>query len=180
VADLRKLGKRGGYRLGGLRSGPRAGGNAALRRAGRSRFASRRPVFGSSRSSAGLGWWAAVSVAGAAVIAETAEAGLWFMPFVAGLACGLAGGLVGPRAGWRARRALAAVLVMAVAGWGAPLVWHAAAGEPVGATARVIAALGGLPPNAVSGVVFVLLVACVQAAVGLWLGRAVTPRARPR
>jgi hypothetical protein len=171
VADLRKLGKRGSYRLGG-----RAGGNGALRGPGRAGLTRRRVNFGSSRSRGRLGWWAAVSVTGAAVVAVAAEAGLWFMPF----AVGLAAGLVTPRAGWRAGRALAAVLVMAAAGWGAPLVWHAVAGEPVGATARVIAALAGLPPHAVFGMVFVLLVACVQAAVGLWLGRAAGPRARPR
>ncbi len=113
-------------------------------------------------------------MAGAAVVAVAAEAGLWFMPF----AVGLAAGLVAARAGWRARRALAAVLVMAAAGWGVPLVWQAVRGEPVGATAQVIAALGGLPPHAAFGVVFALLVAVLQAAVGLWLGRALAPRRR--
>ena len=171
MADLRKLGKRGSYRLGG-----RAGGNGPLRRAARAGSGPRRPAFGPSRSRAWLGWWAAVSVAGAAVVAVAAEAGLWFVPFAVGLAAGLAA----PRAGWRTRRALAAVLVMAAAGWGAPLVWHLAAGQPVGATARVIAALGGLPPHAAFGVVFVLVMAGLQAAAGLWIGRAVTPRARPR
>lgn len=171
MADLRRLGKRGSYRL-----GARAGGNGALRPAGRTGSAPRRPSFGPSRSRAWFGWWAAVSVAGAAIVAVAAEAGLWFMPFAVGLAAGLAA----PRAGWPTRRALAAVLVMAAAGWGAPLIWPVAAGQPVGATARVIAALGGLPPHAAFGVVFVLLVACVQAAAGLWLGRAVTPRARLR
>jgi hypothetical protein len=144
-----------------------------MRRAGRAR---RRLTFGRSRSRAWLGWWAAVSVAGAVVIAVAAQAGLWFMPFAAGLVAGL----VTPRAGWRTRRALAAVLVMAAAGWGAPLPWQAVRGEPVGATARVIAALGGLPAYAVSGVVLGLLVACLQAAAGLWLGRALGPRSRSR
>jgi hypothetical protein len=115
-------------------------------------------------------------MAGAAVVAVAAEAGLWFVPFAAGLATGL----VVHRAGWRAREALAAVLVMAAAGWGAPLLWQAAGGEPVGATARVIAALGGLPPHAAFGVVFVLLVACLQAAAGWWLGRALSPGDPPR
>lgn len=169
MADLRKLGKRGSYRL-----GTRAGGNGALRQPGRTGSAPRRPSFGPSRSRAWAGWWAAVSVAGAAIVAVAAEAGLWFMPFAVGLAAGLAT----PRAGWRTRRALAAVLFMAVAGWGVPLVWRTAAGQPVGATARVIAALGGLPPHAAFGVVFALLVACLQAAVGLWLGRALAPRRR--
>jgi hypothetical protein len=144
-----------------------------MRRAGRGPA---RLTFGSSRSRTGLGRWLAVSVAGAAVIAVTAEAGLWFMPFAAGLVTGAAS----RRAGWRARRALPAAGVMAVAGWGAPLLWQAARGEPAGATARVIAALGGLPPHAAFGVVFTLGVACLQAAVGLWLGRALTSCARSR
>lgn len=171
MADLRRLGKRGSYRL-----GARAGGNGAVRPARRIGPAPRRLSFGPSRSRAWLGWWAAVSVAGAAIVAAAAEAGLWFMPFAAGLAAGLAW----PRVARGTRRALAAVLFMAVAGWGAPLVWHTAAGQPVVATARVIAALAGLPPHAAFGVVFALLVAALQAAAGLWLGRAVTPRARAR
>jgi hypothetical protein len=148
MADLRRLGKPGSYRLGGRRSRARPG------------------------------WSAAIVVAGAAVIAVTAHAGLWFMPFVVGVAAGLAGSQAGWRApGWRGRCAPAAVLVMAAAGWGAPLVWQTVAGEPVGATARVVAALAGLPPDAVVGVVLALLVACLQAAVGRWLGSAVRPRA---
>ena len=69
---------------------------------------------------------------------------------------------------------------MAGVGWGMPLQWQIIRGEPDGATARVIAALAGLPSHAVFGVVFTLLVAGVQAAVGLWLGRAVTPHAQSR
>ena len=108
-------------------------------------------------------------VAGAVLIAVTAEFGLWFVPFVAGLVTGLAAS----RAGWRLRHTVPAVLVMAAAGWGAPLLWQAMRGAPVGATARVIAALDGLPPHAMIGVVCTLLIAALQAAVGLWLGHAV-------
>lgn len=115
-------------------------------------------------------------MAGAVVIAVTAEYGLWFTPFVAGLVTGVAA----PRAGWRVRHALPAVIVMAGVGWGMPLLWQIIRGEPDGATARVIAALAGLPPHAIFGVVFTLLVAGVQAAVGLWLGRAVTPHTQSR
>jgi hypothetical protein len=165
MGELRRLGKRGSYRLGSLGSGPRAGGRAGGR-------APRRPTFGAERPRAEAGWWLAASVAGAVVIAFTALAGLWFAPFAAGLVAGV----VTRRSGGRVRLALPAVLVMAAAGWGAPLLWQALVqGEPVGATARVIAALGGLPPYAVAGVVLTLLVACLQAAAGLWLGRAVTP-----
>jgi hypothetical protein len=72
------------------------------------------------------------------------------------------------------------MLVMAAAGWGIPLLWQAVRGQPAGATARVVAALAGLPPHATVGVVVTLLVAGLQAVVGLWLGRAVTPRAQLR
>jgi hypothetical protein len=40
--------------------------------------------------------------------------------------------------------------------------------------ARVIAALGGLPAYAATGVLATLLVAVIQALAGYWLGRAVT------
>jgi hypothetical protein len=81
-----------------------------------------------------------------------------------------------PGRGWRLRHTLLAVLVMAVLGWGVPLYWPAVVeGQPAGATARVIAALAGVPPHAVVGVLVTLLVAVLQAVVGLWLGRALTP-----
>ena len=47
-------------------------------------------------------------------------------------------------------------------------------GWPVGATARVLAALAGLPPHAVIGVAATLLIAAILAAAGLWLGWALT------
>ena len=143
MADLRRLGKRGSYRL------------------------------GSSRDQVGP-WWLVIVLAGALVIAGTAELGLWFVPFLAGLAVGL---LLAPR-GWRLRHTLPAVLVMALLGWGVPLYWPAVVqGQPVGATARVIAALAGLPAYAFTGVLVTLLVAVLQAVVGLWLARALTPNA---
>ena len=146
MADLRRLGKRGSYRL------------------------------GSSRDRVGSGWWLVIVLAGTLVIAGGAELGLWFVPFVVGLAVGLLA-----RPGWRLRHTLPAVLVMALLGWGVPLYWPAVVqGQPVGATARVIAALAGVPPHAVFGVVFTLLVGVLQAVVGLWLGRALTPRAPSR
>jgi hypothetical protein len=147
VADLRRLGKRGSYRL------------------------------GSSQDGIGPGWWLATVLAGTLVIAGGAELGLWFVPFVVGLAAGL----LLARAGWRLRHTMPAVLVMALLGWGVPLYWPAVVqGQPAGATARVIAALAGVPPHAVFGVVFTLLVGVLQAVVGLWLGRALTPRAPSR
>jgi hypothetical protein len=167
VADLRRLGKRGSYRLGALRSGgPRLGG-------GRRRRMSRAPRFGTPRARVSPWRWLAIVLAGALVIAAAAELGLWFVPFLAGLAVGL----IAPRRGWRLRHTLPAVLVMALLGWGGPLYWPAVVqGQSAGATARVIAALAGLPPYAFAGVLVTLLVAVLQAVVGLWLGRALTPR----
>ena len=122
-------------------------------------------------------WWLTVVLAGTLIIAVTAELGLWFVPFLAGLALGL----IAPRGGWRLRHTLPAVLVMTLIGWGVPLYWLALVqGQPAGATARVIAALAGLPPYAFTGVLVTLLVAVLQAIAGLWLGRALTPRAPAR
>ncbi len=172
MAELRKLGKKGSYRLGSLAGGRPAGAPPprSPRRLGQLGRAPHGPMFGPPRAQVRFGWWLAVVVAGAVVIAVTAEFGLWFVPFVAGLVTGLAA----PRAGWRLRHTVPAVLVMAAVGWGAPLLWQAVRGAPAGATARVIAALAGLPPHAVIGVVFTLLVAALQAVVGRWLGYAVT------
>jgi hypothetical protein len=153
MADLRRLGKRGSYRLG------------------------RRGSFGlgAARDRVSPALWLVIVLAGTLVIAGAAELGLWFVPFLAGLAVGL---LLAPR-GWRLRHTLPAVLVMALLGWGVPLYWPAVVpGQPAGATARVIAALAGVPPHAVFGVVFTLLVAVLQAVVGLWLGRAFRPGSR--
>ena len=127
----------------------------------------------SARDRVGPGWWLVIVLAGTLLIAGGAELGLWFVPFVAGLAVGL----LLARLDWRLRHTLPAVVVMALLGWGVPLYWPAVVqGQPAGATARVIAALAGVPPHAVFGVVFTLLVAVLQAVVGLWLGRALSPR----
>ena len=147
MADLRRLGKRGSYRL------------------------------GSGRDRVGPGWWLLVVLAGALVIAAGAEIGWWFVPFLAGLAVGL----LLARRGWRLRYTVPAVLAMALIGWGVPLYWPAVVqGQPAGATARVIAALAGVPPYAFAGVLVTLLVAVLQAVAGLWLGRALTPQGPSR
>ena len=166
MADLRRLGKRGSYRLGGLGGGH--GGRGGL---------GGPASFGSRQSRISPWWWLAIVLAGALVIAVTAELGLWFIPFLAGLALGL----IAPRRGWRLRHTLPAVLVMTLIGWGVPLYWPAVVqSQPVGATARVIAALAGLPPYASTGVLVTLLVAVLQVVAGLWLGRALAPRAPAR
>jgi hypothetical protein len=104
----------------------------------------------------------------AAVTALTAWAGLWFVPFVAGVAAGAAS--------LRWRRIVLVTVAGAVAGWGLPLWILALRGQPAGAAARTIAALAGLPPHAFVTVVVTLLLAALQVWVGAWLARALTPR----
>jgi hypothetical protein len=105
----------------------------------------------------------------AIVVAATAQAGLWWVPFVAGVAAGL---LPPERAG----RIVLAAAAGAAAGWGLPLWILSLRGYPAGATARVIAALAGIPPYAAVVVVIALLLAFLQAVVGAWLARALVPR----
>jgi hypothetical protein len=166
TADPRKLGKRGSYRLGSL-AGP----------------APPRPVPPSPHYPAWTAGrrgpvvlWLLAGLACAAILALGALAGLWYLPFLAGLATGVAA-----RYGrLRLRVTLPAVVIVAAAGWGAALAWLALRdGLPERSVARTIAALGGLPAHAAVGVAVTLLVAAVQAAAGLWLGRALAPgRAR--
>ena len=162
MADPRKLGKRGAYRFGrlGAPPAPRAPWPAA-----------HYPSFAPRRRGP-VGAWLLASLAGAAIVAAGALAGWWFLPFLAGLAAGLA-----VRFGrLRLRTALAAAVAVAAAGWGAALAWLALRdGLPEVAVARSIAALAGLPASAVAAIAVTLLVAVVQAAAGLWLGRALAP-----
>lgn len=175
VADLRKLGKRGSYRLGARRpDGGEVRWSGPAGRPGRGPRALRSPAFGPPPARVRYGRWLAAVAAGAVIIAVAAELGLWFVPFIIGVLAGVAA----RRSGWRLRWALPGVIVMAAAGWAIPLLWPVVRGQPVGATARVIAALAGLPPHAAIGIIVTLLLACLQAAVGLWLGRSVTPRTR--
>ena len=66
-------------------------------------------------------------------------------------------------------------MLIAAAGWGAALWWLVRGGLPEGAVAREIAALAGLPASSAVAIAVTLLVAVIQAAVGLWLGRALAP-----
>ena len=161
-ADLNRLGKRGAYRLGQLRTQgiSQIGPPVPVR-----------PSFARPRHHGPVWLWLLAWLAGTVVIAAGAAAGLWFLPFVAGLA----GGLANRIGRWRMRVLLPAAAVMATAGWGIPLWWAALHGQPTGATARVIAALAGLPASAIAGVAAALLVAVIQALAGTWLGRALTP-----
>jgi hypothetical protein len=124
-------------------------------------------IEGPRRPGSALAWLAAGAVT-AVILGFGAALGLWFLPFVAGLAAGIAP--------WRARRALALVVLAVVVGWGAALWWPALSGAPAGATARVLAALAGLPPHAAVGVAATLLVGVLQGLVAVWLARAVTHR----
>jgi len=162
VTDPRKLGKRGSYRLGRLGAPPAP--HAPWPSAHYPSFAPRR------RGPAAA--WLLACLAGAVIVVAGALAGWWFLPFVAGLAAGLA-----VRFGrLRLRTALAAAVAVAAAGWGATLAWLALRdGLPEVAVARSIAALAGLPASAAAAIAVTLLVAVVQAAVGLWLGRALAP-----
>jgi hypothetical protein len=159
MADAGRLGKRGAYRLGELRL---RGRSPAAR-------APREPSFGSHRSRPALTWLAGCAVT-AALLGLGADFGLWWLPFAAGIAAG-----AGP---WRTRSALALVVLAVLVGWGAALWWPVLSGAPAGATARVIAALAGLPPHAAIGVAATLLVGVAQALIAFWLARALTYRLR--
>jgi hypothetical protein len=164
TTEFKRLGKRGSYRLGKLRAkGIRVAGPPPPFR----------PSFARSHRRGPASAWLVGLLAGALVIWWGAALGWWFLPFAAGLAAGLANRI----AGWQPRIAVPAVALMAAAGWGIALLWQVVGDhQPDGAVARVIAALGGLPAYALTGVLVTLLVAAGQAATGYWLGRALTPR----
>jgi branched-subunit amino acid transport protein len=114
-------------------------------------------------------WWLVSCAVAAAVLGLGASSfGLWWLPFVAGLLAGASS--------WRVRSALLWVLVAVGVGWGVALWWPALAGnEPAGATARVVAALAGLPAFAAVGVAGTLLIGVLQGLVAVWLARALRP-----
>lgn len=109
---------------------------------------------------------AACCALGTVAIWAGATRGVWFMPFIIGALIGLSA----PKAAVSAKMALAAACLAGLTGWVLPLLWLLLHGEPVGATARVVAALAGLPPYAAVVVVATVLIAVLQAAVGTWLG----------
>jgi hypothetical protein len=105
----------------------------------------------------------------AAATALGAWLGAWWVPFLVGLAAGALG-----RAG--ARGAVLPAVAGAVLGWAIPLWALALDGQPVGATAKIIAGLAALPPYAWVTVTVVLLLAALQVLAGAWLARGVIPR----
>jgi hypothetical protein len=163
--ELDRLGRPGAYRLGMLRA---AGTGPDRPRPCRPSFA--RPGRRGSRSA-----WVLAFTAGAAAVSGGAVVGLFFAPFLVGLATGL----VMRWGGWRLRVTLPAAVVMAVLGWGIPLAWPAGHAEPHGAPARIavgVAGALGLPAHGARGIVAVMLTGVLQALAGLWLGRTLAAR----
>jgi hypothetical protein len=161
-SEFERLGKRGSYRLGALAP-------HGVARPGPPREL--RPLF-SRTAHAGPVWaWIAAGLVGAGLIGSGALAGLWFLPLIVGVIVGIAA-----RFGqWRLLVTVPAVVMMSAAGWGGALLDQTLRGLPIGATARTIAAIGGLPAFAAVGVGVTLGVAVLLGLVGLWLGRALTP-----
>ena len=166
MSDLRRLGKRGSYRLGRLGALPPP--PVRLPAPHYPSFAQRH------RGAAGL--WLLGGLAGIAIVAAAALLGWWFVPFLAGLAIGLASRY----AGLGLRVTLLAGVIVAAAGWGAALWWSVLHGLPEGATARVISSIAGLPHYAAVAVTVTLCVAMIQAAAGVWLARALVSGKAPR
>ena len=127
-------------------------------------------VSAEARPSAPLAAWVAAFVVLTAIVAATAAAGVWFVPFIVGVAAGVAS------LHWR-RMVLLAVAA-SLAGWAIPIWILALRGLPSGATARGIAALAGLPPYAAVTIAATLLLAALQALAGAWLTRALVPPSR--
>ncbi|MBD0693640.1 hypothetical protein [Streptomyces sp. CBMA123] len=109
---------------------------------------------------------------GTAVTALGTLLGLWFLPFLVGLAAGLTSRFVRTPRGYLTAPAAAAL------GWAIPLGVQALGGAPVGEVARTTAALAGLPAFATAIVAVALLIPLLQALVGVWFGRTVGPRGR--
>ena len=162
MSDLNRLGKRGAYRLGRLGAPPPAPAGPPA------------PHYPSwvpgHRGPAVL--WLLGGLAAAVLIALGAAAGWWFLPFVA----------------WPGGRGRGALRALAAAGrpaghgagrgdrLGHPARLAGPPWRPVRATARVVAALAGLPPHAVVAIAATLVVAALQALAGLWLTWALIPR----
>lgn len=162
MADPRRLGRRGSYRLGRMGAAP----------APRTPWPAVHYPTWTPRRRGPVSLWALACAAGAVIVAAGALAGWWFLPFLAGLATGLAA----HHGRLRLRATLPAAVAVAVAGWGAALAWLAVRdGLPEVSVARSIATLAGLPASAAVAIAVTLVVAALQAVLGLWLGRALAP-----
>ena len=162
-SEAERLGRRGSYRLRGL--GVPGPGRPDPPRAFR-------PSFVPPRHRGSAPKWLLAGIAGMLLITGGAALGLWFMPFVLGLATGVA-----MRWGhWRLRVTIPAVLIMAAGGWATALWAEALLGMAVVPTARTIARVAGLPAAAAPIIEITLAVSVMQGLVGLWLGRAIARR----
>jgi hypothetical protein len=161
TSDFKRLGKRGSYRLGQLRTQGVAGPSPAPFRPRFVRPHHRWPVF----------VWLLGMLAGVLLIVGAAVIGWWFMPFAVGLLAGLANHV----GRWPTRIAVSAVAAISAVGWAVPLWWSVLRGASYGAEARIIAALLGLPGYAAVGMALTVLIAVAQGVTGYWLGRALTP-----
>lgn len=160
TADFKRLGKRGSYGLGQLRTQGVSGPPPAPFRPRFVRPYHRWPLYA----------WLLGLLAGTLLIVGAAVIGWWFMPWVVGLLAGLANHI----GRWPTRIALPAVAAISAAGWAAPLWWSILRGAPAGAAARIVASLG-LPSYAAVGITLTGVIAVVQGMAGYWLGRALTP-----
>jgi hypothetical protein len=116
-----------------------------------------------------------VSVVTVAASGVGAWLGAWWVPFVVGVAVGFL--RVTSSGFWRGTTT--AAVIGAIIGWLLPVWVLALRGQPVGATARAIAALAGLPPYAGVTIAVLVLLAALQVWVGAWLARAVSPKDMP-
>jgi hypothetical protein len=162
-SEADRLGKRGSYRLGGL--GPAAPDRPGPPRPYQVSFL--RPQHRGSVTA-----WVLAALACVALIAGGALVGVWFLPFLVGLATGL----VVRWGWWRLRVTVPAVLVMTCAGWGLALGMMVASGQAVGPTARTIALVAGFDGTGALAIALTLGVSALQGVAGLWLGRALAPR----
>ena len=133
---------------------------------GAARQPATRPPAG--RPPAGRGRWLQSCAAAAVLLGLGAWLGLWWLPFVAGVAAALTS--------WPVRSALSWAVLAVIAGWGVVLWIPAVSGAPAGATAREVAALAGLPPHAFVAIAVTLAVGALQSLTALWLTRALRPR----
>jgi hypothetical protein len=164
TTDYKRLGKRGAYRLGRLRVQGTGGPQHAQ---------PFRPRFSHSDHRWPASHWLAGLAAGVLVIIVGTADGIWFMPFIAGLAGGCANWV----GNWPERIALPWIALAGALGWGIPLWWATVHGQADGAVAREVAALTGLPGYAAAGVLLTVAISAAQALAGYWLGRSVFPRA---
>jgi hypothetical protein len=160
--ELKRLGRRDAYRLGILRA--QGAGLPAPRLM--------QPSF-LPRHRGPAPAWALGLLGGIAAITAASVAGLWFVPFLAGAAAGLAGWL----GRWRTRAALGAAAAMAFLGWAVSLGLAAHHGLLPGTSLRVLAPLPGVPARTAGGVGATLLAGCAEALAGCWAGLALAPRA---